>query len=109
MGEPLPRALRKPSSSHTGHWRARRNFIEGTSITSTSDIKRKARAFAHSPDQIIVLPGITPFIASSQVEADRLQEEFNALIQPELSLTQLRQMTVLTSLDSTSMVPLYRI
>jgi len=32
-------------------------------------------------------------IASTQVEADRLQEEFNALIQPEFSLTQLRKMT----------------
>jgi hypothetical protein len=33
-----------------------------------------------------------PFIASTQAEADRLQDEINELIQPEYSLTQLRQM-----------------
>jgi FMN-dependent oxidoreductase (nitrilotriacetate monooxygenase family) len=57
-----------------------------------ADIKRQARAFDRSPDQIKVLPGISPFIGSTQTEADRLQDEFNALIQPEYSLTQLRQM-----------------
>jgi FMN-dependent oxidoreductase (nitrilotriacetate monooxygenase family) len=57
-----------------------------------ADIKRQARAFDRSPDQIRILPGISPFIASTQAEADRLQDEFNDLIQPEYSLTQLRQM-----------------
>jgi FMN-dependent oxidoreductase (nitrilotriacetate monooxygenase family) len=57
-----------------------------------ADIKRQARAFDRSPDQIKILPGISPFIASTQAEADRLQDECNDLIQPEYSLTQLRQM-----------------
>jgi FMN-dependent oxidoreductase (nitrilotriacetate monooxygenase family) len=57
-----------------------------------ADIKRQAKAFDRHPDEIKVLPGISPFIASTQVEADRLQDEFNELIQPEYSLTQLRQM-----------------
>jgi FMN-dependent oxidoreductase (nitrilotriacetate monooxygenase family) len=57
-----------------------------------ADIKRQAKAFDRHPDQIKVLPGISPFIASTQAEADRLQDEFNELIQPEYSLTQLRQM-----------------
>jgi alkanesulfonate monooxygenase SsuD/methylene tetrahydromethanopterin reductase-like flavin-dependent oxidoreductase (luciferase family) len=57
-----------------------------------ADIKRQAGSFGRSPDQIKVLPGISPFIGSTQAEADRLQEEFNDLIQPEYSLTQLRQM-----------------
>src|SRR3977135_416174 len=57
-----------------------------------ADIKRQARSFDRHPDQIKILPGISPFIASTQVEADRLQDEFNELIQPEYSLTQLRQM-----------------
>ena len=48
--------------------------------------------FGRSPDQIKILPGISPFIGSTQAEADRLQDEFNDLIQPEYSLTQLRQM-----------------
>jgi FMN-dependent oxidoreductase (nitrilotriacetate monooxygenase family) len=57
-----------------------------------ADIKRQARTFDRHPDQIRILPGISPFIASTQAEADRLQDEFNELIQPEYSLTQLRQM-----------------
>src|ERR1700738_1117407 len=57
-----------------------------------ADIKRQAGGFGRSPDQIKILPGISPFIGSTQAEADRLQEEFNDLIQPEYSLTQLRQM-----------------
>lgn len=57
-----------------------------------ADIKRQARTFDRSPDEIKILPGISPFIGSTQAEADRLQNEFNELIQPEFSLTQLRQM-----------------
>jgi FMN-dependent oxidoreductase (nitrilotriacetate monooxygenase family) len=57
-----------------------------------ADIKRRAQALDRGPDQIKILPGISPFIASTQAEADRLQDEFNELIQPEYSLTQLRQM-----------------
>jgi len=57
-----------------------------------SDIKRQARALDRHPDQLKILPGISPFIGSTQLEADRLQEEFNALIQPDYSLVQLRQM-----------------
>jgi alkanesulfonate monooxygenase SsuD/methylene tetrahydromethanopterin reductase-like flavin-dependent oxidoreductase (luciferase family) len=57
-----------------------------------ADIKRQAKSFDRHPDQIKVLPGISPLIASTQVEADRLQDEFNELIQPEYSLIQLRQM-----------------
>jgi FMN-dependent oxidoreductase (nitrilotriacetate monooxygenase family) len=57
-----------------------------------ADIKRRTQALDRGPDQIKILPGISPFIASTQAEADRLQDEFNELIQPEYSLTQLRQM-----------------
>ena len=57
-----------------------------------ADIKRQARAFDRNPDHIRILPGISPFIGSTQAEADRLQEEFDDLIQPEYSLVQLRQM-----------------
>jgi FMN-dependent oxidoreductase (nitrilotriacetate monooxygenase family) len=56
------------------------------------DIKRQARALNRSPDQVKILPGISPFIGSTQREAERLQEEFDELIQPGYSLAQLRQM-----------------
>jgi FMN-dependent oxidoreductase (nitrilotriacetate monooxygenase family) len=57
-----------------------------------ADIKQQAGSFGRGLDQIKILPGISPFIGSTQAEADRLQQEFNDLIQPEYSLTQLRQM-----------------
>lgn len=57
-----------------------------------ADIKRQAGAFGRSSSQIKILPGISPFVGSTQAEADRLQQEFNDLIQPEYSLVQLRQM-----------------
>jgi FMN-dependent oxidoreductase (nitrilotriacetate monooxygenase family) len=56
------------------------------------DIKRQAANFGRRPDHIKILPGISPFIGSTQAEADHLQEEFNDLIQPEYSLAQLKQM-----------------
>ncbi|WP_018317188.1 LLM class flavin-dependent oxidoreductase [Bradyrhizobium sp. WSM2793] len=72
-----------------------------------ADIKKQARLFDRSPHQIKILPGISPFIGSTQAEADRLQEEFNELIQPEYSLTQLRQMigVDLTGYDLDGPVP----
>lgn len=57
-----------------------------------ADIKKQARAFDRNPEHVRILPGISPFIGSTEAEAKRLQEEFNDLIQPEYSLTQLRQM-----------------
>ncbi|KJC39579.1 monooxygenase [Bradyrhizobium sp. LTSP849] len=72
-----------------------------------ADIKRQARTFDRGPDEIKILPGISPFIGSTQAEADRLQDEFNELIQPEYSLTQLRQMigVDLTGYDLDGPVP----
>ncbi len=57
--------------------------------------------------EIKILPGISPFIGSTQAEADRLEDEFNELIQPEYSLTQLRQMigVDLTGYDLDGPVP----
>ena len=57
-----------------------------------SDIKKRAKAFDRNPEHVKILPGISPFIGSTTAEASRLQEEFDDLIQPEYSLTQLRQM-----------------
>jgi len=54
-----------------------------------TDIKARARAFDRNPDHVKILPGLSPFIGSTTAEAKRLQEEFNDLIQPDYSLTQL--------------------
>jgi len=57
-----------------------------------ADIKRKAAALGRNPDHIKVLPGISPFIGSTEAEARRIEDEVNALIQPAFSLAQLKRM-----------------
>ncbi|MCJ2144430.1 LLM class flavin-dependent oxidoreductase [Methylobacterium sp. E-066] len=58
-----------------------------------ADIKDRVAALGRRPEHVKILPGISPFIGSTQREAEALEAEFNALIQPEYSLTQLRNMT----------------
>jgi FMN-dependent oxidoreductase (nitrilotriacetate monooxygenase family) len=57
-----------------------------------ADIKKRAAQLGRNPDHLRVLPGISPFIGATQAEADRLEEEIDALIQPAASLDQLRRM-----------------
>ncbi|VCU70309.1 Nitrilotriacetate monooxygenase component A [Pigmentiphaga humi] len=54
-----------------------------------TDIKRRAVALGRSAEHIKVLPGISAFIGSTEVEARRLEEAFDELIQPEFSLAEL--------------------
>ncbi|MBY0295731.1 MAG: LLM class flavin-dependent oxidoreductase [Methylobacterium sp.] len=56
-----------------------------------ADIKARGAAFGRRPEHIRILPGLSPFIGSTQAEADRLEEEINDLIQPAVSLEQLRR------------------
>lgn len=57
-----------------------------------ADIKARARGVGRNPDHIKVLPGISPFIGSTEAEARRLEDQVNDLIQPEYSLDQLHRM-----------------
>lgn len=58
-----------------------------------ADIKRQAEGLGRNPDHVKVLPGISPYIGSTEAEARQLHEAFNDLVQPEYSLSQLRQIT----------------
>jgi FMN-dependent oxidoreductase (nitrilotriacetate monooxygenase family) len=60
--------------------------------TFYADIKNRARQLGRSSDHIRVLPGISPFIGSTQAEAERLEAEIDDLIQPASSLEQLKRM-----------------
>jgi alkanesulfonate monooxygenase SsuD/methylene tetrahydromethanopterin reductase-like flavin-dependent oxidoreductase (luciferase family) len=55
-----------------------------------ADIKSRAKGLGLRPEHIKILPGISPFIASTEAEARKLQEEFNGLMQPAYSPQQLR-------------------
>jgi FMN-dependent oxidoreductase (nitrilotriacetate monooxygenase family) len=57
-----------------------------------ADIKARAVSLGRRPEHIRVLPGISPYLGSTQGEADRLEEEINDLIQPPASLDQLKRM-----------------
>lgn len=58
-----------------------------------ADIKRQAAGLGRDPDHVKILPGLSPYIGSTEAEATALLEEFNDLIQPAFSLAQLKQMT----------------
>ena len=57
-----------------------------------ADVKSRVKAEGRDPDLVKVLPGISPFIGSTEAEALALQEEFDELIQPEYSLRQLHRL-----------------
>ncbi|MBS7544266.1 LLM class flavin-dependent oxidoreductase [Ancylobacter oerskovii] len=65
----------------------------GSAQAFYADIKSRAVALGRRPEHIKVLPGLSPFIGSTEAEAKALEEEFNDLIQPEYSLGQLKRMT----------------
>lgn len=56
------------------------------------DIKRRAAGLGRDPSQLLVLPGISPFIGSTEAEAQALKEEFDELTQPAYSLDLLRRL-----------------
>ena len=56
------------------------------------DIKTKARGFGRNPDHVMVLPGISPFIADTAAEAEQLYHYFNELTVPAYGLAQLEKM-----------------
>jgi FMN-dependent oxidoreductase (nitrilotriacetate monooxygenase family) len=57
-----------------------------------ADLKQRAAQLGRDPQQLLILPGVSPFIGSTEAEARRLQEEFDSLTQPEYSLDLLHQL-----------------
>jgi FMN-dependent oxidoreductase (nitrilotriacetate monooxygenase family) len=53
------------------------------------DIKARATAVGRDPDGVVVLPGIVPFIGSTEREAQELAQRFDDLRIPEYGLRQL--------------------
>ena len=49
-----------------------------------ADLKALAAAEGRSPDHVIILPGLSPMIASTETEAKRLARELNELSDPEV-------------------------
>jgi FMN-dependent oxidoreductase (nitrilotriacetate monooxygenase family) len=49
-----------------------------------ADIKSRSAAAGRNPDQVLILPGLSPMIASTQAEAMRLRSELDDLTDPEV-------------------------
>ncbi|HET8662975.1 MAG TPA: LLM class flavin-dependent oxidoreductase [Nocardioides sp.] len=56
-----------------------------------ADIKAQARGFGRDPDEVLVLPGISPFIGDTDIEAEDKFHYFNSLTVPEYGLNQLEK------------------
>jgi FMN-dependent oxidoreductase (nitrilotriacetate monooxygenase family) len=57
-----------------------------------ADIKAQAAVNGRNPDQLLVLPGISPYLGSTEAEARALKQEFDELTQPEYGLGILRKL-----------------
>jgi FMN-dependent oxidoreductase (nitrilotriacetate monooxygenase family) len=49
-----------------------------------ADLKALVAAEGRAPDQVLILPGLSPMIASTEAEAQRLAREVNELADPEV-------------------------
>ena len=60
-----------------------------SAIAFYNDIKTQGRALGRSPDQIVILPGISAAIGSTEAEAKRVWAELNELSHPSVGLARL--------------------
>ncbi|MEV0151312.1 MULTISPECIES: LLM class flavin-dependent oxidoreductase [unclassified Nonomuraea] len=58
-----------------------------------ADLKRRLARYGRQPEDLLVLPGISPIIGSTEREALRLEKELEELIIPAYGLAQLSHMT----------------
>ncbi|KAF0815099.1 Nitrilotriacetate monooxygenase component A [Andreprevotia sp. IGB-42] len=57
-----------------------------------TDLKHQAASFGRNADQVLILPGISPFVADTEQEARELAHELNTLTVPAYGLAQLQVM-----------------
>lgn len=60
-----------------------------SAITFYADVKTQARTLGRAPDQIVILPGLSAAIGSTEAEANRVWEELNELSHPSVGLARL--------------------
>lgn len=65
------------------------HLTKESAIAFYSDIKSQARALGRRGDQIVILPGISAAIGSTEAEAKRVWEELNELSHPTVGLSRL--------------------
>ncbi|GAA1195646.1 LLM class flavin-dependent oxidoreductase [Pseudonocardia alaniniphila] len=70
---------------------AHQRLVDGQAFYA--DIKDRATRFGRAPSEIVILPGICPFIGDTDTAARELEREFNELTVPEYGLRLLEQLT----------------
>jgi alkanesulfonate monooxygenase SsuD/methylene tetrahydromethanopterin reductase-like flavin-dependent oxidoreductase (luciferase family) len=89
QGRPV---LVQAGSSDTGRRFAARHaeavftahMAKSTAQEFYADLKRLAAVEGRSPEHVLILPGLSPIIASTEAEAQRLAREVNELSDPEV-------------------------
>ena len=89
QGRPV---LVQAGSSDTGRRFAARHaeavftahMAKATAQEFYADLKRLAAAEGRLPEQVLILPGLSPMIAGTEAEAQRLAREVNELTDPEV-------------------------
>lgn len=65
------------------------HMAKDTAQAFYADIKARVAAQGRRPQDVVILPGLSAAIGSTQAEADRVFEELDALTSPEIGLTRL--------------------
>ena len=89
QGRPV---LVQAGSSDTGRRFAARHadavftahMAKATAQEFYADLKRLAAAEGRSPEHVLILPGLSPMLAATEAEAQRLAREVNELTDPEV-------------------------
>ncbi|MEU0536836.1 LLM class flavin-dependent oxidoreductase [Amycolatopsis tolypomycina] len=69
---------------------AQQTFAEGKAFYD--DVKGRLAKYGRTPDEIKILPGISPILGRTEAEAREREAELNALITPDYGLQQLSKM-----------------
>jgi FMN-dependent oxidoreductase (nitrilotriacetate monooxygenase family) len=69
---------------------AQRTLADGQAFYA--DLKERAARAGRDPSQIVILPGISPFIGSTEEEAQRVEQDLLDLVQIEYALAQLSRL-----------------
>lgn len=65
------------------------HLTKESAVAFYDDIKTQARTLGRRPDQIVILPGLSAAIGSTEAEAKRVWEELNELTHPSVGLARL--------------------
>jgi len=74
-----------------------------------ADIKSRTVGYGRSADQVLILPGLSPYIGATEKEAQELYRSFNDLTVPEYGIAQLETLADVSfrELDLDDKVPLH--